>query len=375
MMLVTLIGQIALILSLLGPMPNVVTTVATGTEPAVTVDSATGNIAVAVQHVNWTRRCSMPTVQVSADQGFTWTSSRPWGNGCEDIHSVLAYGPDGTLYFVGAVGEGSGVQLAITHSSDQGRTWSARYVEKRTRAWVGCFPEIAADTDPTSPYYGTVYVVYNYPITPTDPGLAVLASTNQGRSWSLAKMSLPAVNGIFSRIGYRILADGQLNGPAAQVSYVQNGRLYVTSLFLTNGAPSFGAPTQALAGVDPWQTMIANGSGLWAVGNARGKIEVGHQTGTGWTNVVMGSGVEPVVAAQGQTIMVGWHSGSPRRNWYRMSYDGGTTWGPATSVGPTWRPLSVMNGSGLRQNVVWSGGSFYWVFAAGARVVLVTIPD
>ena len=107
--------------------------------------------------------------------------------------------------------------LSVAYSDDEGRTWSRLYVERRTRPWIGGFPEITVDRNPASPGYGSVYVVYNWLADrATGPGMRVIASSDFGRSWratvEVPPASRPAGCPAAWRIGYRAATapDGSL---------------------------------------------------------------------------------------------------------------------------------------------------------------------
>jgi len=70
------------------------------------------------------------------------------------------------------------------------------YVERRTPAWIGGYPDITVDTNAASPNFGTVYVAYNWLADAVaGPGLAVLASADGGRSWQIAQVSRVGMSG------------------------------------------------------------------------------------------------------------------------------------------------------------------------------------
>ncbi len=131
-------------------------------------------------------------LRISRDGGRTWreTPRYPWdGSGYRpSLHSAVAWGPGPSaaarLYWVGTVGAAGGVRIAVGSSDDLGVTWSRLHVVMETPAWVGGFPDIAVDRDPTSPGYGIAYVTYNF----REPrargaGIRLLASSDLGRTW------------------------------------------------------------------------------------------------------------------------------------------------------------------------------------------------
>ncbi len=135
-----------------------------GTEPTVSVNRENGDIAVVTQNIPWPKLCSRPSVRISKDGGHTFGAAiYPLGNTCEDIHAVIAWGPNGRLWFGDgeAVGK-SQIKMGVTYSDDYGKSWAKLYVQTFTPAWVGCFPMIAVNNEPGDPSYGTLYVAYNW---------------------------------------------------------------------------------------------------------------------------------------------------------------------------------------------------------------------
>jgi hypothetical protein len=131
-------------------------------------------------------------LRLSLDGGRTWheTPTQPWaGSGrVPSLHSAVAWGPgpEAPLYWVGTTTASGGgdLRIAVARSDDLGRSWSRPYVPRDTPAWVGGFPDIAVDTDPSSPTAGTVYVAYNRPLVRrSGSGIRLLASLDAGRSW------------------------------------------------------------------------------------------------------------------------------------------------------------------------------------------------
>lgn len=181
-------------------------------------------IAVIYEHRGPGAACrTNPTVRISHDGGRTWrsTASSPSagsGRGV-GIHAVIAWGPGPSgrdrLYWANMTtptcGDGR-YSLSTTYSDDEGATWSKLRVERDTPAWVGGFPDIAVDRDPTSPNYGTVYVGYNWlPPGANGPGFHVLASTDFGATWTSAEIApVPGPRGYADwwRIGYRLRPAG-----------------------------------------------------------------------------------------------------------------------------------------------------------------------
>lgn len=158
-------------------------------------------IAVIYQHRGPGAACSLnPVIRISHDGGRTWRSTRS-GPGARSgrgmgLHAAIAWGPGPSggsrLYWANMTTPGCGdgrYSLTTAYSDDEGRTWSRLRVERRTRPWVGGFPEIAVDRDPRSPNHGTVYVAYNWLGKGAHgPGFRLLASSDFGTTWRTAEV-------------------------------------------------------------------------------------------------------------------------------------------------------------------------------------------
>jgi hypothetical protein len=348
--------------------------------------------------INWRTPsvgCSRPAVRVSRDGGSTWSGPYyPWGSGCQDIHAVIAWGPNGRLWAGDAQQSGAGVQMAVTHSDNMGKTWSKRYVEKFTPPWVGCFASIAVDDWPSSPNFGTVYVAYNWLASKYGPGVSVMASRD-GATWFHTEVPLgsgPAGYPYAWRLGYRIAAapDG-----TAYVSFYESDLKHWSSASIFNeGTPSnmarrgykiarvhfYGTRVVAdapawVAGTDTHESQFQSGLAIDANSNAwlavanKNKINFGEVGGTRRDFSVSGkNSFKPSVAISGRTIFVGWHArdaGSRIWTYYSMSYDAGATFSPpalVTSATWKWSAATDMNGVGLRENASFANGVVYYAY-------------
>ncbi|MGZ6273671.1 MAG: hypothetical protein ACXWM8_05220, partial [Candidatus Limnocylindrales bacterium] len=181
------------------PSPYVVSEVRVnaGTEPSVSASPFDPSlVAVISQNINWSKNCSVPVLSVSHNAGATWATAKPpLGGTCQDMHAVVAWGPGPTsgssrLWAANAISVTGGVALSVTHSDNAGASWSARYTQKFTRPWVGCYPSIAVDNSPSSPNFGAVYLAYNWLPSPMGVGISVIA-TRDGTTWSHTE--IPAV--------------------------------------------------------------------------------------------------------------------------------------------------------------------------------------
>lgn len=177
-------------------------------------------IAVVYQHRGPGAACRLnPIIRISRDGGRSWRSTlrspgAKSGRGLS-LHAAIAWGPGPSggsrLYWTNMTTPGCGdprFSLSTAYSDDEGDSWSKVRVERRTRPWVGGFPEIAVDRDLESPDYGTVYVGYNWlPPGGRGPGFRLLASVDFGRTWlstEIAPAPSPRGYGDWWRIGYRL---------------------------------------------------------------------------------------------------------------------------------------------------------------------------
>ena len=381
--------------------------VAVGTEPTVSVNPVTGEIAVVMQEIPWPKMCSRSVVYVSHNQGKTWASAgRPWGSGCQDIHAVVAWGPNNRLWAGNAVGASGGVKMSVSYTDNDGKSWAKPYVQPWTRAWVGCFPMITVDNDPASANYGTVYAAYNWRPNSSGPGLHVMAKTLTG-GWTAVEVPVVGLKGYaaHNRIGYRLAT---VNGGLVVSWYESDLRVFPADILSDGSASNVGRRGFAVANLnwvagkltvqqvewagsvagnnklilDPrWQSQLAIDEGeTFLVVENGGWVSLGHRTATGWVWQRLASGFKPTLAASDTgVLMVGFHkaAGAIVRNYYLLSYDHGLTWTAAQFIdGAKYRLPNVINGTGLRENAVFGGddGAFYWAWGdtrSGATAIIV----
>ena len=370
--------------------------VANGTEPTTAADPFRAGVVAVVSETllpaGDTSGCRWPVVRVSRDGGATWSGANyPWGVHCGDIHTVIAWGPNGRLWAGNAAGITGSLSMSVTHSDDYGETWSVPFVEHFTPPWVGCFPTLAVDTWPASPNFGTVYVAYNWLPNQYGPGVALMASRD-GDSWVHAEVPLDTLRDYpyAWRFGYRIepAPDG-----SAYVSYYQaNFRMWsAADLFKEGSIGNVGqrgfevahvrfdgrdlkadAPTWATT-VDTMDAQFQSGLAVddsgtaWLAVQTAGKIRVGRLDGSGtWRELSVPDqkSFKPSLAIEGRTVFVGWHAtdaGGRIRTYYTFSYDGGETFRPPALVTTSvWRDPDVMNSVGLRENADFALGVVYY---------------
>ena len=114
---------------------------------------------------------SHPVIRISHDGGRTWRTAagHPRGGGS---HPMVAWGPGpragkARLYYAAMGGPAPNYHFELSYSNNEGRTWHLGFVANHTRGWSIGMGDLAVDTNPASPNYGTVYLAYNWPKDPT----------------------------------------------------------------------------------------------------------------------------------------------------------------------------------------------------------------
>jgi hypothetical protein len=374
--------------------------VTAGTEPSSSADPFNpGHVAIVSEKINWWtagRGCSRPAVRVSQDGGATWAGPYyPWGSGCQDIHALVVWGPNGRLWAGNAIESAGGVQMSVTHSDNFGKTWAKRYVEHFNPAWVGMFPTITVDNWPSSPNFGMVYVAYNWLPDKHGPGVSLMASRD-GATWYHTEVPLgpaPAGYPYAWRLGYRIAAapDG-----TAYVSFYESdlkswstssifnegfgknilrrgykiARVHFNGQKLTADAPAWVTSTDTHESEFQSGLAVDANSNAWLAVEYKGKINFGeiglvrrNFSITGMTSF------KPSLAISGQTFFLGWHAkdkGGRVWTYYAISYDnGGTFTKPALVTQASWKFSAAkdMNGVGLRENASFDkDGTAYYAY-------------
>ena len=222
---------------------------------------------------NYNDGCGM---NVTFDGGKTWTPSLPNGflpgvtkytndpnvpgTGAYDAGGdpVVAFGPDGTAYFVCQAFNFTppyAIALLVNRSTDGGRTWlstgltqiSAWNGNGKSRGGTGQFPDhesIHVDLSPSSPFYGSVYVTWaQFDGHGTHSPVYVAVSRDGARTFSTpAKVN---VGSIRNNQDQRIVTAPDGTAYLTFDNGIQGGKgtaLYVTSS--SDGGLSWAAPYQ-----------------------------------------------------------------------------------------------------------------------------------
>jgi hypothetical protein len=194
-------------------------------DPIVATHPTDGRRIAVVYHRYRTDSGSCATLstglRVTRNAGGTWREATglPWaGSGrAPNWHAAIAWGPGPTpgsarLYWADTTVPGCPYtkhRLSISHSDDEGTTWSPLWLEaKSTATPAGGFPDIAVDRHAGSPNRGVVYAAINwFPDDETEPALRVVASADFGETWTgveVPKLTPPAGFPFAYRIGYRL---------------------------------------------------------------------------------------------------------------------------------------------------------------------------
>jgi hypothetical protein len=389
-----------------------------GSEPSIAVSPYDSSLmAVTHQRVAFSDGCNLSGLRISQDGGRTWSevSKEPWQGECPDFHGQVAFGPGPTpgssrLWWVDAIITGTHrISPGVTFSDDLGKTWAPLHIETRTPPWVGGFPDITVDNNPQSPNFGTVYVAYNWLESEKGPGLAVIASGDNGNTWDMAQVPTVKLDGYpdYWRIGYRIKTapDGSAN-----VSFYQSMLRQWSSgdIFNQGGASNIGNLGFALAKIhrDPisgkldvdepqWMTSVANNLNLpfdpewqtgldvdskgqvWMAVSDNGRIDIGSTGMSAWRSFCLDgqSCFKPSLAVKDNMVFVGFHGRDNNgmvRTYYMISYDDGRSFTEPQLVTPyawSWSSMSgLTNNVGLRENAtagVDNSGNPVFVYAFG----------
>ncbi|MGO9059458.1 MAG: sialidase family protein [Candidatus Binataceae bacterium] len=261
--------------------------------------------------------------EYSADGGQTWHNSAPFsmpGFGAM-TDPTLAWDDSGNVYLVGLGGDiGSSlprwqttVGIFIYKSADGGKTWGTPYAISGTtgadKQWA------AGDTNPSSPYHGNVYAVWDKLDSPG--GMAFAKTTDYGTSWVGAggapAGSLIATGSVYPEID--VSADGFVYIASVAGDQIQ-------MLVSTDGGDTF----------TPSATMPASG-----ITNLAGALP----TGDAGFPIFAPNGnfrvlTDPTVCSRGPEVFVAWadYREGASRIYFAHSIDAGATWTTGTSGQP-----------------------------------------
>lgn len=337
-------------------------------EPAVAADRS-GHVYALYSHYGPDPAC--PTcasphseLQVSADQGRTWTTPRPLAPSTErqDDPQIVVDPADGSTVWA-AYMQADRASMYVARSADLGATWTPMLVEPLQRG---------TDKDWLAVRGPDVYLVYH-----TQQKIFASVSHDGGASWSLDRpidntnsaygVSLPS-GGAIDGHGRVYFAWNGMNRPGQAKGTVNlyvtrssdGGATWTTSRVDTSEAPKscgcpgwdFWGPQMALA-TDAFDRVYV----VWNANRVAGdpsRVYAARSTdqGTTWQSLGDVSGaprgsnnVFPAMAATGDgDVRIAWmddrngldaggNDPSARWNtWYRQSADAGATWSAETKL-------------------------------------------
>lgn len=261
--------------------------------------------------------------EYSDDGGQTWHDSGVLAMpGFGDMTDpTLAWDDIGNVYLVGLGGNiGTGlprwqttIGIFIYKSIDGGKTWGAPYAIAGStgadKQWA------AGDTNPSSPYHGNVYAVWDKTDLPT--GLAFAKSTDHGASW----------------VGAGGAAAGSLIGTGSfypEIDVSADGFVYIVSVA--------GDEIQMLVSTDGGDTFAPSGtSPATGITNLEGALPTGDEgfpifAPNGNFRVL----TDPTACSRGPEVFVAWadYREGASRIYFAHSIDAGATWTTGSSGQP-----------------------------------------
>jgi hypothetical protein len=269
--------------------------------------------------------------EYSGDGGRTWADSAPLtlpGASTVMTDPALAWDDSGNVFLVGlggtigttppVVSATTGI-IAMYKSVDGGQAWSPPYLIPGTggadKQWA------AGDSNPSSPYHGNVYAVWDN--TGTVPpnaqtGVAFARTLDHGASWVGAggspAGSLIATQGVYPEMA--VTGDGFI-----YIVTTDGNQIYL--LVSTDGGDTFQpSGAQPAAGITPLTTPPLN------------ETDSGFPAFPGGTFRLI---TDPTICAAGPLVLIAWPDlrEGAARIYYARSIDAGATW----TTGPAGQPL------------------------------------
>jgi len=261
--------------------------------------------------------------EYSEDGGQTWKDSGAFsmpGFGAM-TDPTLAWDDIGNVYLVGLGGDiGAGLPrwqttagIFIYKSTDGGKTWGAPSAISGTtgadKQWA------AGDTNPSSPFHGNVYAVWDKTDSPT--GLAFAKSTDNGATWvgagGAAAGSLIATGSFYPEID--VSADGFVYVVSVAGSEIQ-------MLVSSDGGDTFApSGTPPATGITNLAGALPNGDEGFPIFAPNGNFRVL---------------TDPTACSRGPEVFVAWADfrEGASRIYFAHSIDAGATWTTGSSGQP-----------------------------------------
>ena len=251
----------------------------------------------------------------STDGGKTWQDSAAFAlpaGSTVMTDPTLAWDDAGNVYSLGLFGKNppqwNVIGLAIYKSTNGGKTWSAPKVIHNSGAddkqWI------AGDTNPTSPFHGQIYAVWD-----NGSSLGFARTVDNGATW-IGVGTSPAGTSI---------AGGSFS---PEINVANNGDVYVA--FLTGSTVNLLKSTD---GGNSFMPTIVPATGITTFGS-------GLPSAGGW-QVFPGANFRvvttPTCCVFSQTVVVAWddYREGNSRIYYAISFDSGNTW----ASGPSGKPM------------------------------------
>lgn len=253
--------------------------------------------------------------EYSTDGGRTWHASADFvlpAPATVMTDPTLAWDDVGSVYMVGLLGNNppawNTVGMAVYKSTDGGKTWgAANLIHTSTgddKQWA------AGDTNPSSPYHGRVYAVWD-----DGSNMRFARSLDHGGTWIGVGTAPIAATSLAS------------DSFSPEINVAANGNVYVVwiagstikMIVSSDGGDSFHAATPPAAGVTTLSATLPHPNG-WPVL-------------PGGTFRVL---TLPTGCVFNQTVVVAWDDGreGPSRIYYALSNDGGGSWTTGVSGQP-----------------------------------------
>lgn len=275
--------------------------------PTIAVNPSNGHAIITWSVFSYsfnTAGCSIGAVaqtfeSVSTDMGASWSAPKAISSQAQEF-STVAFGagtsPQITAAFVDFGNGSTGADIAVTHSSNDGASWSTPADIGGSSVWDGTgqvqypdsfyaasFLDLAADTSVTSPYQGHEYLVWADNQTGSsyagDEAIRMIEGTNNGSSWGTSFSTLTTLTSGTSYI-------------EPTVSVAPNGDVWVTYYGVNTGSGNYDLyGVLSTNGGTTWSpqfvitdTSSSPGSSVYDIGSRAGLVATSNGAYPSWTD-------------------------------------------------------------------------------------------